>query len=874
MRIKSFTLSEVLTRCKFLLLTAIVFTLSMPYSHAQIVNVLGQSFETPGFPPPGGWSDSAYTPNPSGPTGYPYWYPVGNNTTSITITPLYPYFGPYTVTGSGIAPYAGNQMLWFNSGYADSGTIAEVATPPMNFASYATIGGQFILSYWVYNQYYANDTNMLYVYLNTSAPNTQGSAVKLDSVFPHYSSAPSGWHRHTVLIPATYNTSSSAYIIFKGVTRYGNHPALSTPVTSEDIFLDSVNVNFEPPCTGVPSGTMNFVTPCSGVPFTFSYSDTLYTNLSYQWFSSTDSLPGSWLNTGITTPTFTATNTVNMYYMLVVHCGLSNTYDTIRRNAILLPFYRCYCADTSVSYSSGANIGNVTISTTGLYPVLNNGNSYPTQNNGSAVKKYTNYDYLPPAAMYRDSTFNTYVTEICPNTFNSGYKAVVFIDYNRNGIFDANEQMLVTPATSGVNNPTVYNSFSFPPTGVQYGITGMRVVLLPSFMSAPYNPCGPYTQGETEDYLVNIVHDQCNGPANAGTAYISDTAICPGYSFTIKDTTHDYGIYGVTYNWQQSPDGITWGDIPYVANQDVLSITLSAPNKYPSYYRFKMICTNAHDTTYSNIVKVSLPPSPACYCVSEAVGGANDTVDIGYFQVGRYVYTQNGITNNSYLNNPTATHNRVDVTPYAWDLGIDSTYNFLLYQVMRNAYGGSARISIMIDFNHDGIYEAGLDSVLTLVTTDTTFFVSSRLTIQPHYYTVPNVYTGMRVIINSDTTQDEFTDQGCGTYISGETIDFRVRLHDSTTAGVNTIQNNIKDLTIFPNPTTGKFKVLFDAASQVNHLNVNVLNITGQQVIMKQYEDVGANFSTDLDLSAQPRGIYFIELVADGEREVRRISVQ
>jgi len=877
MRIKSFTLSQAQTRCKFLLLAAMAFMLYVPQVHAQTVNILQQGFEQPLFPPPGGWSDSTYTPA-TNPTGYPSW----TRYTGIGTVGFLPYPGPYQT--SGFTPHAGTHgtmgYALFNSHLVDSGTIAELATPPINFSTLATIGGQYTLSFWVYNKYVgSHDSNVIYVYINQNVPFSNFGGVKIDSIYPQSNASLSGWVQYTLPLSQTYNTYTGAYIIFKAIDSVVNVTAPPATVAGQyDMGLDDISIDFTPPCTGVPNGSVNHPSPCKNVPFKLSYNDTVHTNLTYGWYSSTDSI--TWSGVLGANPTFTTSQASDtMYYRLVVHCGISNTYDTINMNSILLPFYKCYCSDTSGN-NHNINIGNVTMAT---YPsngvVLNNGNPYPIVNNSSAVHNYTSYTYLTPANMYIDSVFSLFVTGISSGSYptGSGYKVSAYIDYNHDGVFDPITERVMNSlptAAGGVSqsNPTAADTFSINKAIAQFGLTGMRVIIDNSVSTN--GPCGSpiaYSNGETEDYVVNIIHDQCNGNANPGTAYITSTTMCPGYTFTIGDSTHDKNIFGIQYNWQSSPDnGVTWGNMPFVLNQDKLTIAYVNPESY----RLQMVCTNAHDTTYSNVVSVGGEPSYACYCVSQAIGGdANDSTDIGAFILGKYYYTKNNSSNNGHVNNPDATHGRSDYTTHIMDLGIDSTYDFLIYQIMHRAYHSDAKITIFIDFNNNLKYDYPDDAVLTLYTTPDSFFVSSTLTIQPHYYTVPNVLTGMRLIINSDTLANTASDQGCGSYVSGETVDFVVRLHDSTTAGINRIKN-LSDVAIFPNPTSGKFKVMFNAASNVTHLDLNVTNVTGQRVMIKSYDNVGTQFATELDLSGQPRGIYFIEFMVDGERMIKKLSIE
>ena len=68
--------------------------------------------------------------------------------------------------------------------------------------------------------------------------------------------------------------------------------------------------------------------------------------------------------------------------------------------------------------------------------------------------------------------------------------------------------------------------------------------------------------------------------------------------------------------------------------------------------------------------------------------------------------------------------------------------------------------------------------------------------------------------------------------------------------------------------------MLSDAASAVRHLDVVVSTITGQQVISRSFDNVGTHFSTDLDLSNQAKGIYFVEIRADGEKITKKLIVR
>ncbi len=84
-----------------------------------------------------------------------------------------------------------------------------------------------------------------------------------------------------------------------------------------------------------------------------------------------------------------------------------------------------------------------------------------------------------------------------------------------------------------------------------------------------------------------------------------------------------------------------------------------------------------------------------------------------------------------------------------------------------------------------------------------------------------------------------------------------------TTSNTNSGLMNINShdaFTIYPNPTTNQSLVI--SQSPLVNATVKLINLTGQTIIEKQHQS-GNQFT--LDLSAQPQGIYFIEVQQGGE---------
>ncbi len=116
-------------------------------------------------------------------------------------------------------------------------------------------------------------------------------------------------------------------------------------------------------------------------------------------------------------------------------------------------------------------------------------------NSTGATSGYSDYTGLPAAIVpYGPNTITLSVG--FANTSYTEYWGV-WIDYNKDGIFEASEQIVSASTTSSANQ--TYN-FTIPDTALD-GETRMRVSM--KYNGAP-DPCETFTYGEVEDYTVNI----------------------------------------------------------------------------------------------------------------------------------------------------------------------------------------------------------------------------------------------------------------------------------------------------------------------------------------------------------------------------------
>ena len=148
---------------------------------------------------------------------------------------------------------------------------------------------------------------------------------------------------------------------------------------------------------------------------------------------------------------------------------------------------------------------------------------------------------------------------------------------------------------------------------------------------------------------------------------------------------------------------------------------------------------------------------------------------------------------------------------------------------------------------------------------DTTFKMPSTL--------IGGVPTGLRVVLNNDVNPFGVGNTGVGGFTSGEVEDYVVTLsrNNLSVGGGNSLMQN---LALFPNPTEGRSTIVFDAPKAIGHLEMVITTVSGQKVMSRSFDNVGARFSTEIDMSKQAKGIYFVELQADGEKQVQKLTVR
>ncbi|MCW3103351.1 MAG: hypothetical protein JWO09_1791 [Bacteroidetes bacterium] len=523
----------------------------------------------------------------------------------------------------------------------------------------------------------------------------------------------------------------------------------------------TVNITAAPSCSGTPAPGATQSTPssvCNGVSFTLSMSTppTGTSGITFQWQSSPDNITYTNI-AGATSSTYTTSQSTATYYQVVVTCTASSLSATSTPLQVAMnPFSSCYCTSTATS-TADEDILNVTLAT------LNNTSTCATTGGaGSVLNMYSNYRAVAAPVLTQGSVYPFSVqVGTCGGTFTNSTR--IFIDFNQNGLFTDAGEIVYTSAAGTAGAHTESGNITIP-IGALVGTTGMRVVTVETGTPTSITPCGTYGWGETEDYLVNIaMSTACAGTPTPGVTQSSPASVCSGASFTLSMSTPPTGLSGITYQWQSSPDNVTYTNIA-----GATSLTYTTTQSASTYYQVIVTCTLSGMSATSTPVQVLMNPFSSCYCTSAATVNADEeilNVTVGPLSNSSTCGTTGGPGSSAGLYS-----NYTAVVP-APNLAISASYTFSIQVGTCGGNFGSGT-AIYIDYNQNGLFtDAGEQVYVTPATTTGPHFVTGSF-IVPAGAVSGN--TRMRVINAEGYSGAALTP--CLTYGYGETEDYLVNI--------------------------------------------------------------------------------------------------
>ena len=213
----------------------------------------------------------------------------------------------------------------------------------------------------------------------------------------------------------------------------------------------------------------------------------------------------------------------------------SGTTGTFSASSNFTTLTLTYCTNASGS-SAYEYISNVTVTPQGGGNVLNN---------NSAASTYTSYAADPAKLVNLVSNTNTNTISVSKSWSGTQSNESVFawIDFNRDGVFDASEQIMAT-----ANNKTTPETVTFSVPANSYTgsqTLGMRVLLTnqPTQSSA----CAVFQYGEIEDYAVKISAPlSVNDSAQTQTLQVYPNPASDVLNITKVNSNAIYSIYNTT----------------------------------------------------------------------------------------------------------------------------------------------------------------------------------------------------------------------------------------------------------------------------------------------------------------------------------------
>ncbi len=96
--------------------------------------------------------------------------------------------------------------------------------------------------------------------------------------------------------------------------------------------------------------------------------------------------------------------------------------------------------------------------------------------------------------------------------------------------------------------------------------------------------------------------------------------------------------------------------------------------------------------------------------------------------------------------------------------------------------------------------------------------------------------------------------------------------------GIIIVQNplNLKEnlsnanILVCPNPSNGKFQFIINGSEQFDNFTIDIYNLLGQKVV----QPVITDFISEIDMSHQPKGIYFIKIDSGQSMLTKKIIIR
>ncbi|RXM52470.1 MULTISPECIES: fibronectin type III domain-containing protein [unclassified Chryseobacterium] len=520
------------------------------------------------------------------------------------------------------------------------------------------------------------------------------------------------------------------------------------------------------PCTTAPPTniTVNNITSSTAI---VSWTPSVGATYKLQYRPSAG---GPWKTVDITTPLASSWTLYNLSdattYEVQIATICSGTQGAFSPSTQFTTPALTYCANVPPTGTPSGYIGKVVVTPT-------NG---PLMVSNSGYDGYKDYSADPTrlVTLVRGTDGNKVsITKFWPGT-SSSYGVGVWIDLNRNGVFEPNER--VVNASSSTTNPVGTAAAGFkielPPNVATYDgtlLTRMRVVMKDGTVSSPCGPFATYDEGEVEDYAVRLIDQPvCTTapPTNITVSNITDTSA----TFSWLAAT------GATYKLQYRKVGsgtagwVTINPVPAPGNIFTTTVALTEQTDYEV-----QVATICNGTSGSFSASVPFKTLPLQYCPVTGSGDNDHISNVTVISSNSGVPPMSNTTVQNYY-----TSYATPATLITLDAG--SSDNKIIVAKGWTGSTGNDAVAVWIDFDRNGQFDATeriLGSAGSTTTPVTTLFAVPNT---PPAYTGPYTTT-MRVVLKRSTGTAIPT--ACANAVDGEVEDYAVRIRPCSNVAPN-----------------------------------------------------------------------------------------
>jgi hypothetical protein len=604
----------------------------------------------------------------------------------------------------------------------------------------------------------------------------------------------------SVAVPANAAAGLSRMRLVKNADAY---PADACAVYSYGQAEDYlVNVTVPAPCDALPApgATTGPANICPNVPFTLGIQvPQEQPGISFQWETSADGLVWNNAPGNSTLADYTCTQANPTWYRAQVTCVATGTVASSPLLVGINPPTDCYCTTLAFTYQVQP------ICHVGFAGIDNDSNGQPGTT--PALEEFTN---LPPAQVTAGFSY--------PLTM-KGYSDIttsqvsVFFDWDQDGVFET--MVPVGSITNDACTDVLTANISVPSTALP-GLSRMRVLL--GDFQIPTDPCGTYVSGQAEDYWVNtLVPAPCDALPEPGST-TGPTSICALAPFTLG-LSNILLETGISYQWQNSPDGSAWADAPGNSDEATFTPSIAAG----TWFRAEVACASS-GAAYSTPLFVALAPPTDCYCTDIAFTAAVQPIcQVTFAGVD---HLSSGTLNSSPgLENFSAFTASV-YQGHAYPLAVSG-----------NTGGGAGYISAFFDWDGNGVFETAVN-VGTIGGNACGNPAVQNIAVPPA--AVPGLFH-VRVVLNANN----YATDACAQYAQGQAEDYSIQVLSAIGIAEN---GSLPSIRIFPNPARTQLNL---ESPDGLPLDVRVHDLTGKLVMRQQRVH-------QVDVSALSPGLYVL----------------